>query len=96
MKNIKLPANYNEMHYTNKRAVRNEYIKRQEGKCAHCGAPLNGEPTEKVLHKLVNKKLFPQGFFKWPVHLHHSHNNGMTIGAVHCYCNAVLWQYHDE
>ena len=32
-------------------------------------------------------------FFKWPVHLHHCHDTGMTTGAVHCYCNAVLWQY---
>jgi hypothetical protein len=30
------------------------------------------------------------------VHLHHSHETGMTIGAVHARCNAVLWQYHGE
>jgi hypothetical protein len=40
--------------------------------------------------------LFPKNFLKWPVHLHHSHDTGMTIGAVHSYCNAVLWQYHNE
>lgn len=93
---MKLPVNYNEIHYTQKRAVREEYIKRQKGMCAHCGHPLNGEAAKEILAKPVNKKLFPQGFFKWPVHLHHSHGSGMTIGAVHNYCNAVLWQYHDE
>jgi len=91
-----LPTDYNKLHWTNRRAVRNEYIKLQKGKCAHCGAPLNGDPTEEILNKPVKKKYFPKGFFKWPVHLHHEHVTGMTIGAVHCYCNAVLWQYHGE
>jgi hypothetical protein len=40
--------------------------------------------------------LFPELFLKYPVHLHHSHVTGLTIGAVHAYCNAVLWVYHDE
>jgi len=89
-------VNYNEIHYTQKRAVREEYIKLQKGMCAHCGKPLNGKASEAVLRKPVDKKLFPQGFFKWPVHLHHNHGSGMTIGAIHNYCNAVLWQYHGE
>ncbi len=93
---MKLPVNYNEIHYTDKRAVRNEYIKLQKGKCAHCGAPLSSSATKEILNKQVNKKLFPKGFFKWPIHLHHDHITGMTIGAIHNYCNAVLWQYHDE
>ena len=28
-----------------------------------------------------------------PIHLQHSHNTGVTEGAVHNYCNAVMWQY---
>jgi hypothetical protein len=28
-----------------------------------------------------------------PVHLQHSHVTGLTEGAVHAFCNAVLWQY---
>jgi hypothetical protein len=28
--------------------------------------------------------------------LHHCHQTGLTIGAVHAKCNAVLWQYHGE
>lgn len=93
---MKLPANYNELHWTNRRAVRNEYIKRQKGKCAHCGASLKGKPTKEILNKPIKEKLFPLGFFKWPVHLHHDHITGMTIGAVHNYCNAVLWEYHGK
>jgi hypothetical protein len=44
----------------------------------------------------IDRELFPPGFFNYPVHLHHSHNSGLTIGAVHSYCNAVLWHYHGE
>jgi len=93
---MKLPVNYNEINYIKRRTVRNEYIKRQKGKCVYCGETLNKNPCSSVRCKPVNKKFFSEGFFKWPVHLHHDHVTGMTIGAVHCYCNAVLWQYHGE
>jgi len=93
---MKLPINYENLHYTERRAVREEYVKQQDGKCSHCGEPLNCKPAGNIVNKHVDKKLFPTGFFKWPVHLHHSHNTGMTIGAVHNHCNAVLWQYHGE
>lgn len=93
---MKLPINYNETHYTERRKVREEYIKLQGGMCYHCGAPLNEKPPANILEKRVNIKLFPDSFFESPVHLHHNHDTGMTIGAVHCYCNAVLWQYHGE
>ncbi len=96
MKNIKLPVNYNNLHYKDKRIVREEYIKLQGGKCCHCGSSLDKQPCSSVRSLPVNKKLFPEGFFNWPIHLHHNHNTGMTIGAVHCYCNAVLWEYYGE
>jgi len=44
----------------------------------------------------INENLFPPKFLNWPVHLHHDHKTGMTVGAVHSHCNAVLWQYHNE
>lgn len=93
---MKLPVNYNETHYTERRLVREEYVRLQEGRCCHCGELLNGNPSVEITSKKVTKGLFPPNFFKWPVHLHHSHDTGMTIGAVHNYCNAVLWEYHGE
>jgi len=30
------------------------------------------------------------------MHLHHNHETDMTEGAVHAYCNAVLWQYEGK
>jgi len=79
-----------------RRLVREEYIRVQEGLCYHCKEPLNGEASEDVMSKQINENLFPPRFLDWPVHLHHSHVTGMTIGAVHARCNAVLWQYHGE
>jgi len=93
---MNLPVNYNDTHWQERKLVREEYIKRQKGLCSHCGHPLDGEPSEEILKKVIDKKLFPRNFFKWPVHLHIDHDTGMTIGAVHNKCNAVLWQYHGE
>ena len=71
-------------------------MRHQDGKCYYCGAPLDGPPAMKVKKMKVTKSLYPTGFFRWPVHLHHSHVTGMTIGAVHNYCNAVLWEHEGE
>ena len=91
-----LPINYKSSHWTVRKQAREQYVKEQEGKCCHCGKLLSGEPSNDVLSKKINLKLFPEGFFNWPVHLHHCHKSGMTIGAVHNKCNAVLWQYYGE
>ena len=94
---IKLPINYKETHHSVRKIVREKYIELQDGKCYYCHRDINVPITEKEMkNRPINKNLFPKNFFKWPVHLHHDHNTGMTIGAVHSYCNAVLWQYHKE
>jgi len=93
---MKLPINYKNSHWTIIKEAREKYVELQDGKCCHCGNPLDGEPSDEVMDKDVNENLFPTTFFKYPVHLHHSHETGLTIGAVHCRCNAVLWQYHNE
>lgn len=93
---MKLPVNYNKLTSRSRKAIREQYVQLQEGICCHCGCSLSGEASKKVMGLKVNKGLFPRGFFNWPIHLHHDHTTGMTIGAIHCYCNAVLWQYHGE
>lgn len=93
---MKLPVNYNCIGISDRRVVREEYVSRQQGLCKFCGNSLSEDPSDYVLSFDVDRKLFPKNFFKWPVHLHHDHRTGMTIGAVHCYCNAVLWQYYGE
>ena len=92
-KKLFLPVDYTKLNGRKKKAVREQYVEEQGGLCSHCKTDLAKEP-HKVLW--VNSRLFPRGFMNNPVHLHHDHNTGMTLGAVHSYCNAVLWQYHGE
>jgi hypothetical protein len=93
---MNLPVDYTTLSPKQRRLVREEYIKLQGGKCSHCGEYLNSGPSIDILKKYIKISLFPPNFFANPVHLHHDHETGMTIGAVHCQCNAVLWQYHGE
>lgn len=92
----KLPVNYDKLSRYQRRLVRLKYVEIQDGKCYHCGCLLDEQPSQQIIGKKINTKLFPDGFFNNPVHLHHSHVTGMTIGAVHAQCNAVLWQYYGE
>lgn len=93
-----LPVNYRTLDWRKgeTRAVREEYAKRQNGQCMFCANPLSGNPPNSVTEKEIDWSLFPngKGFLRHPVHLQHDHNTNMTEGAVHAYCNAVLWQYH--
>jgi hypothetical protein len=95
---MKLPTNYNNLTTIQRREVRKLYSEMQNWKCQHCGSHLMKEPTKEMQQKAINFSLFPGGigFLKYPIHLHHDHNTGMTIGAVHARCNAILWQYHGE
>jgi hypothetical protein len=87
------PANYILMSPNQRRLMRIEYVFEQDNLCCHCKESLNKEPQRK---KPINWSLFPPNFLAHPVHLHHDHKTGMTIGAVHAYCNAELWQYRGE
>lgn len=93
---MKLPAAYDKLSPDEKSSIAKEYTIAQEGLCCHCGEFLDDPPRGDVQEKPVNAKLFPPDFFVWPVHLHHNHETGMTIGVVHAYCNAVLWQFHGK
>jgi hypothetical protein len=96
MTKIELPVAYSTLTPTARRAVREKYIRVQNGDCLHCGNALSGPASNVIMNMYINRRLFPDTFFKFPVHLHHDHNTDMTLGAVHCHCNAVLWQYHGE
>jgi hypothetical protein len=91
-----LPAVYADLTPRERRACREAYVVQQGGLCHHCKAPLSGAPAKKVARQRVTPHLYPPGFFDHPVHLHHSHDTGMTLGAVHNHCNAVLWEHHGE
>jgi len=88
-----LPIHYPSTHWAKRKKAREQYVTEQNGLCHHCKQPLTTRPKRT---QRIDESLFPPNFMKWPIHLHHDHDTGMTIGAVHAYCNAVLWQYHGE
>jgi len=93
---MELPINYTIASAKSKKTAREQYVKDQNNMCPFCGGSLLEKAPQEVRKKKIDWRLFPPHFLKYPIHLHHDHKTGMTIGAVHNYCNAVLWQYHGE
>ena len=91
---MRLPANYELLSSSERRVAREQYVRAQGGRCYWCQNPLNAHPASHMKMKPIKRELFPPGFFKTPVHLQHSHRTGMTEGAVHAHCNAVMWQHY--
>ena len=90
-----LPTDYTVLNQLERREARLKYIEIQDNKCFYCHKSLDWNPPQEILAKEINWHLFPGGrnFLNHPIHLQHNHDTGMTEGAVHAYCNAVLWQY---
>lgn len=86
-------VDYTKLTPQDRRKVRLQYIEQQNGLCYFCKEKLSEGPAKHVAELEVNKKLFPKNFFDHPIHLQHNHDTGMTEGAVHAQCNAVMWQY---
>lgn len=92
-KKHKLPVMYESLTWQQRREVREQYIEEQGKNCYYCGCSLENDPPERITKKKINWSLFPLNFLKHKIHLQHSHVTGRTEGAVHAYCNAVMWQY---
>ena len=90
---MQLPIKYSTSHWKKRAMARRQYAAEQNHMCLYCKLPLSEDPPH---DKDINWDLFPPNFLKYPIHLHHSHKDDLTIGAVHAYCNAVLWQYEGE
>ena len=87
------PYEYTKLNPRERAILRREYEIRQEGLCQFCKEPLNSVPSAQVLKAKIRLNMFPTGFLRNPIHLHHCHDTDLTIGAVHAECNAYLWQY---
>lgn len=90
---MELPTDYTKLTPSERREVRNEYIKLQDNKCYWCQGLLSESPPTNITDKEIDWKRFPHNFLQYSIHLQHCHKTGMTEGAVHAYCNAVMWQY---
>lgn len=91
--NIALPADYTKLTWQQRKKVRECYVLKQDNKCYYCHESLSERAPKRITDKSINHILFPKGFWIHPIHLQHDHNTGMTEGAVHSDCNAVMWQY---
>jgi len=92
----KLPLDYTQLSSTERAKVRLQYIKEQNEMCYYCGCRLDNPAPDWITDKRIDWELFPPFFLKHPIHLQHNHVTGMTEGAVHNYCNAVMWQYENR
>ena len=92
----KLDTDYHSLHYSKRRLLREQYILEQDNKCFYCKEDIRQPPPKRITDKTINWDLFPDNFLKYPVHLQHNHTTGLTEGAVHSYCNAVMWQYEHK
>lgn len=90
----KLPILYSKANSRERKLVREQYVREQDGLCYWCKKPLDQEPPQDIKNKKINWKLFPPNFLRYPIHLQHNHDSDLTEGAVHARCNAVMWQYH--
>lgn len=87
------PVRYSQLTREQRQVIREQYVRAQGGKCYYCKNFLFDEPPEPIMDKKIDWSLFPVGFFDYPIHLQHNHDTDLTEGAVHAYCNAVMWQY---
>lgn len=92
--NYKLPVLYSRATSAQRREVREQYAREQNGLCYWCNQPLSGNPDKSVVQMKLDMSLFPPGFLRHPVHLQHNHDSDLTEGAVHAKCNGVMWQYY--
>lgn len=96
MKKYILPVDYETLNWKERKEVREQYIEEQNWLCIYCKCSLKDRPPKHITNKSINWNLFPKNFLKYPIHLQHNHYTGMTEGAVHNYCNAVMWQYENR
>ncbi len=96
----KFPQRYRDLNSNQRRKLRDEYIEYFNGRCMYCDELLDDEPHEFVRQSadqidwddLAGGK---EGFLKNPVHLHHDHQTGLTLAAIHAMCNAHSWHFHE-
>lgn len=94
MSKTDLPTDYTKLSPYQRKQVREQYILEQHNLCYWCRGTLSLAPPQAITEKSIDWSMFPPHFLRHPIHLQHCHDTNLTEGAVHAYCNAVMWQYH--
>ncbi len=94
------PQRYRDLNTDQRRKLRDEYVAYFGGRCLYCDGQLDDKPHEFVCQSADqiewdNLPGSKEGFLKNPVHLHHDHKTGLTLGPVHALCNAHSWHYYE-
>lgn len=94
---LTIPAMYDALTWFERRTVREDYIILQKGACYWCKATLTSDTPLHLRERFpLDQRCWGPEFLKHPIHLHHCHRSGLTLGATHAYCNAILAQYYGE
>lgn len=91
---VTLPALYEKLSWQQRAQARQQYAKLQHYECLFCGHSLYQKPPKELTDLPIDWDLFPPAFTKYPIHLQHNHETGLTEGAVHAFCNAFMWHYY--
>jgi len=96
----KFPQRHRDLNTDQRRKLRDEYIECSRGRCAYCEEMLDDEPHAFVRQSADqiewdNLPGSKEGFLKDPVHLHHDHETGLTLAAIHALCNAHSWHFFE-
>lgn len=94
------PQRYSDLNANQRSKLRDEYVVYFKGRCLYCDGQLDDEPHEFVRESAdeIEWDHLPgskDGFLKSPVHLHHDHETGLTLGPVHALCNAHSWHFYE-
>ena len=88
--NLELPTKYSSLSGERLSAVKEAYICLQRERCWLCGNNL----YELSKYLVDNPKLMPlcgnELAERYPLHLHHDHDTGLTLGVTHAECNIII------
>lgn len=87
--NLELPTKYSSLTGERKSAVKEAYICLQRDRCWLCGDDLYDPPKFLVENPNYMPLCGNQLAEHSPLHLHHDHKTGLTLGVTHAECNIL-------
>lgn len=86
---LELPTKYSSLSGERLSAVKDAYICLQRERCWLCGDNLYELPKYIVDNPNYMGLCYNQLAEQTPLHLHHNHDTGLTLGVAHAECNII-------